>query len=143
MVLAGRASAGDWPTAVTRGWLAGAAKPAGARRGLRGGGMAAATGTAVCLGGPGSRRGRGSAVSGPDAGAVDAVCGAACGACPAAACRTADRPPLRRQVDGGDRAADDDRRHDDQGRDPGAEADLLKPGVHGRANRGGRWRLDR
>jgi hypothetical protein len=42
-----------------------------------------------------------------------------------------------RQVDGGYRAADDERRHDDQGRDSGAEADVLKPGVHGRAHRRG------
>ncbi len=52
----------------------------------------AATGTAVGLAGPGPRRGRGSAVSGPDAGAADAVRGAAGRVCPAA-CRTADGPP--------------------------------------------------
>jgi hypothetical protein len=55
--------------------------------------MAAATGMAVCLGGPGSCRRRGSAVSGLDAGAVDAVCGGVGRACPAGACRTADPPP--------------------------------------------------
>jgi 2,5-diketo-D-gluconate reductase A len=43
----------------------------------------------------------------------------------------------RRQVDSGYRAADDDRRHDDQDCDSGAEVDLLKPGVHGRAYRRG------
>jgi len=43
----------------------------------------------------------------------------------------------RRQIDGGYRAADDDRRHDDQDCDSGAEIDLLKPGVHGRAYRRG------
>jgi hypothetical protein len=43
---------------------------------------------------------------------------------------------VRRQVDGY-RAADDDRRHGDQRRDSGAEADLLEPGVHGRVYRRG------
>jgi hypothetical protein len=43
---------------------------------------------------------------------------------------------VRRQVDSGDRAADNDRRHDDQGGDSGAKADFLKPDVYGRANRG-------
>ena len=52
----------------------------------------AATGTAVCLAGLAARHGRGSAVSGPDAGAADAICGAAGRACPAA-CGTPGGPP--------------------------------------------------
>jgi hypothetical protein len=51
-----------------------------------------ATGTAVCLAGLGVRHGRGSAVSGPGAGATDAACGPPGGACPAA-CGTMGGPP--------------------------------------------------
>ena len=55
-------------------------------------GCLTATGTAVCLAGLGPRQGRGSAVSGPHAGAADAVRGAVGRAC-SVACRTADGSP--------------------------------------------------
>ena len=57
-------------------------------------GMPAATGEAACLAGLRAGRGRGSAVSGPDDGVADAVCGTARWAWPmAAAGGTADRLP--------------------------------------------------